>query len=332
MKTKRYVGLTMFDFLKGLAMIGVMIRHSIAWPVEGTIIWRILYSVMMPIFFMTSGFWLKKKKFRDGLKASVQYLLVPYLIVIGIIDGIGLVHRILIHNLSEWRELFLVPSILVKSGEYTRVGPMWFVFALFVAWCIFYLVIQIKNEKIQIILAVFTGIIGGCLMRYKLPFQISQGMLAFFILYAGYMCKKKKLLEIKIPPYIYALLIVGWGISIYYGTMDMSTYNVKNGIFTAVGSLCGVFIFIRFFLHLNMIESKITDAAKWLGRYSMWILCIHSIEAAVVPWKVLFKVVDQYSVMGCAVQFILRFLLVIAVCQMMIHIQKSYIKRRNKRI
>ena len=44
------LSLTMFDLLKGTAMIAVILLHSIDWDIQEQIGWKMLYSVLMPAF------------------------------------------------------------------------------------------------------------------------------------------------------------------------------------------------------------------------------------------------------------------------------------------
>ena len=197
MKTnKKFVGLAMFDFLKGAGILLVLIRHSIYGLNISTDspIWQLLYSFIMPVFFLTSGYWLKNLNFREGLKTSARQLLKPYLIVIACIDIVGLIHRSLQHNIEEWLNLFLRQSLLVMSGEYSRIGFMWFIFALFMSWVFFYALIQIKNEKLRTVISIMICCVGTLLLKYRLPFQLAQAMIAQLFVYAGYLIKKKKYL------------------------------------------------------------------------------------------------------------------------------------------
>ena len=184
---KKLINLTMFDLLKGVAMLLVMFGHSFGGENAELGEWfgKILYSVLMPSFFIVSGYWLKKKKIKVGVKTSVEYLLLPYCVVMILIDCVGLTYRLLQGEFQDWVTNFLIPSVFVLTSRPNRVGPMWFVFALFLAWCIFYIVIHIKNEKIQYGLAFFSAILGGVLLPLKLPFQIAQGLVAFFYVYCG---------------------------------------------------------------------------------------------------------------------------------------------------
>lgn len=332
---KRLISLTMFDLIKGLAMVLVVLRHSIAWDANSEIFWKIGYSLMMPLFFVTSGYWMKKKSISAGLKTSCQYLLKPYVITVVLMDLVALAHRALTHQMDEWLQIFLIPSVLVsqysRDGEITRIGPMWFIFALFLSWCLFYLVIQIKEEKVQIALAVLSGIAATVLLPMNLPFQIGQGCIGFFFLYAGYQIKKKKLLDKQLPVWGWAVLVILWAAAAWFGTMDLAFGDAKGGILTACGCICGVFIMIRIFLHVNLWENKLTDALKWVGRYTMWILCIHSFEKAVFPWKILFRFVDEYSIAGVIAQFVLRFIMIWIIVQIMIRMQKYMVDFGRKK-
>ena len=321
MKTQnKIVGLAMFDFLKGIGILLVLIRHSIYGLNISTDspVWQILYSFIMPVFFMTSGYWLKKMSFPEGLANSARQLLKPYLIVIACIDTVGLVHRFLQHNIDEWLSLFLRQSLLVMSGEYSRIGFMWFIFALFVSWVFFYGLIQIKDEKLRAVVSILICWAGTFLLQYQLPFQLAQGMIAQFFVYAGYLMKKKKFLEKQKPAAAVVVLTVVWIAGSLYTfrnhLCDLSMYEFGNGMPAVLCSLCGTILVIEAGIRINAIDNILIEKAGQLGRYTMWILCVHSFEATVVPWRYLFQIVPQNSLAGCLTQFILRCLFIFSIC------------------
>lgn len=314
---KKLINLTMFDLLKGVAMLGVLFIHSLYFA-DRTFgsLWyeRAAHTVLMPAFFMVSGYWLKKKQVGAGVKNSVDYLLKPLLMVLLIINVIGFVHRAVNGNIREWVDVFLLPSVLMLNKRGARLGPLWFILALFWAWCLYYLVVQIKEEKWQIAIAIVCAFLGGALMPLRLPFQIAPGLIAFFFVYCGYLMKKKKLLEKKIHPFIYVALLVCWGLVVYFGSMDFYSYDVKYGMGSVIGSMCGTFIMVKLFLYANLPEWRMLDGFRWIGRHSMWIMCIHAVEGAVFPWKVLFRFIEQGTLLGTVVQFVLRTCFIIVVC------------------
>ena len=330
---KKIINLTMFDLLKGVAMLGVLFIHSIY--LENRLfgsVWyeRIGHTLLMPSFFLMSGYWLKKKSIKEGVKNGTVYLLKPLLLVLVIMNFVGFVHRAIQGNLQEWVDVFLVPSVLMTNTSNSRLGPLWYILALFWAWCIFYVVVQVKDEKRQILIAVLSALIGGILMPFKIPFQIAQGLVAFFYVYVGYLIKKKKLLDKKLHFGVYIFLAAIWLLIVNVGSLDFYFYNVKYGIISVIGSLCGAFLLIKLFLYINLLEWKALDGIRWVGRYSMWFMCIHALEGAIFPWKFLFAYVEKGRWTGTLLQFVLRVLLILSVCIMLQKFQMYYKRRKLK--
>lgn len=309
---KRIVNLAMFDFMKGFGIIMVLFRHSIydSTLLSESILWTIIYTVIIPIFFATSGYWLKKRPFRDGLITSLKLFLKPYLIVIACIDLVGLVHRFLQNNMGEWVNLFLRQSVLVISGDYSRIAFMWFVFALMVSWILFYGLIQIKNEKYQIAVSFLICFIGTLILPYKFPFQIAQGLIAQLFLFAGYLMKKHRFLEKKLSFPVLAGLAAVWLVGGYFSCReplcDLSMYQFGNGIPAVICCLCGSILVIEAGIRINAIDNPLIEKVALLGRYTMWILCIHSFEATVVPWRYIYHLVPNSGIAGSLLKLCLR--------------------------
>lgn len=327
MKQKLRIHVTMFDFMKGLGMAAVLVVHSMPWDIENNLIGSWLMSFLMPMFFITSGFWMKKKKVKAGLADSVRYLLKPYGYTITAILAVSLLHRGAQGLWEEWVNVFLIPALLVSSGENTRIGAMWFVFALFLAWCAFYIGGMIKKEKLQAAFFVGMGVLGGMLLPMKLPFQIGQGSIAAFYLYCGYQLKKQRLLERKIPVPILLIMFACWVWEIVYGSMDLAFYDVRYGIFSIMGSLAGTFLIIRILLYFNKYDNWFMNMVRSVGRHTMWILCIHSVEAAVIPWKILFRFTGEDTWLRVLAQLILRALLIGVGCLALRRMQRFVTKK-----
>lgn len=321
----------MFDLLRGIAITLVLVKHSIHTDAESLMFWRFAYMVLMPVFFMISGYWLKEKTVLTGIKSGLQSFLKPYVISMIVINMVGFVHRLSEHKLDEWFSLFLTPSVLVYSGENSRIGAMWFVFALMGAWILFYFLIQIKNQWLLCTACLSIGTAGYFLLDLHLPFQIAQAMIAQVFVYSGYLLKKRKLLEKSLK--IWQLLLLG-GIWLITGLVfcrnnvcDLATYHFGDSPLVIPGCICGCFLIIYIGIRINAVENPVFDKLSQAGRYTMWILCIHSIEAAVVPWKYLFKIVPEYSLAGTLLQLLCRTLMIIGGCMLLK--TKNMLKIRN---
>ena len=132
MERKTNVNMVMFDFAKGLAMLAVVFVHSGAAATYDTYPIVLMRSVVVAMFFMASGFWLRKKKLKTGIRLAAQQLLTPYAITLAIILAVGFVHRLLTHDLQDFWNVFLLP--VLKRGAGPRTGALWFLVATFQTW------------------------------------------------------------------------------------------------------------------------------------------------------------------------------------------------------
>lgn len=330
MRLRPKMSLGMFDLLKGVIILYMIFRHTVAWVDQtDTLIEKLLFTMYIPTLFMVSGYWLKKRKLKDGLKNSFQSLMKPYLIVCAVILAVGAVHRALIHDMRDWVDSFLVPIILGTSGEGGRIGAMWFVLALFIGWCLFFLAVDRLGERGQLIAACAGALAGALLLPLRPPYQIGQGLIAFFYVYAGYFIKRKKLLERELSPWVWALLVAVWAAGACFSGQNLALYKIENGFLNIPGTLCGAFLMIRLFLRLNALEWRALEPIRWLGRYSLWILCVHAVEEEVFPWKILFWFVPRESVLGLGLHFVLRMALVVAMCHGMLWLRRRTAERKR---
>lgn len=323
MKHTIRVNMTMFDFIKGLGMILVILFHSIPAPYQDGFAGACAQSVLMPIFFIVSGFWLKDKAPRDGIAEGARYLLIPYGYTVSAILLIGLVHRGLQGAWREWVDVFLLPLLLGHSGMDTRMGALWFIVALYWAWCIFYLSGMIRRQGVRTAVILLIGVLGGILLPLEPPFQIGQGMVAAVFVYFGYLVKRKKLLQTSLPLPLTAVLLAVWLAGVRFGSMDLAFYDVRFGILSVLCSTCGAYLLIRWVLRVNDYENGLLDRIRTVGRYSMHILCIHSLEIAVFPWNAVFRFTGESGPLRIVVQFLLRAAIIAVIWLMIRWIKKK---------
>ena len=158
MEKRTNVNMVMFDFAKGLAMLAVVFIHSGAVAEHDTYPIVLIRSVVVAVFFMASGFWLRKRKPKTGIRLAAEQLLIPYAVTLSIILAVGFVHRLLTHDLQEYLELFLLP--VLKRGAGPRTGALWFLVATFQTWSMYYLLMRLKNARLRIALVILGAVIG----------------------------------------------------------------------------------------------------------------------------------------------------------------------------
>lgn len=140
------------DILKGIAIILVIIGHSVIWfPINlHDINWcnyffEFVSISHMPLFFLVSGFCFsyKNKTYKEHIKSKVFRILIPY-IVFSVLD---LFPRILLQkfvnrptNLEDG-----IRKVFLNGGEY------WFLYVIFIIFVIYPIIYKFlisKNKKI----------------------------------------------------------------------------------------------------------------------------------------------------------------------------------------
>ncbi len=305
MEKKSNVNMVMFDFAKGLAMLAVVFIHSGAVANHDTYPIRLIRSAVIAVFFMASGFWLRKRKLKTGVRLAAQQLLVPYAISLCIILAIGFLHRLLTHNLQNYLDLFLLP--VLKRGAGPRTGALWFLLATFWTWCMYYLLMRLKDARLRLALVVLGAVVGmGLLPLHDYTYIIPQSLLMLPYIYGGYLIREKGLFDKRVPAWLLALMSVPALALAGFGTIDVIMDVADFGIVNIAAQLLFGYALIYVTLLINAKEWKWTEWIMEIGRHSLWVLCIHSIEMSVFPWDILWRFADPDSFIGVLLHFILR--------------------------
>ena len=305
MEKKSNVNMVMFDFAKGLAMLAVVFIHSGAVANHDTYLIRLIRSAVIAVFFMASGFWLRKRKMKTGIRLAAQQLLVPYAVSLCIILAVGFLHRLLTGNLQNYLDLFLLP--VLKRGAGPRTGALWFLLATFWTWCMYYLLMRLKDARLRLLLVVLGAVAGmGLLPLHDYTYILPQSLLMLPYIYGGYLIREKGWFDKKAPAWLLVLMSLPALVLACFGTIDVIMDVADFGIFNIAAQLLFGYVLIYITLLINAREWKWTEWIMEIGQYSLWVLCIHSIEMSVFPWDILWRFADPDSIIGVLLHFILR--------------------------
>lgn len=180
------------------------------------------------------------------------------------------------------------------------IGPLWFLLAMF--WCrLSYSFIDFVSTNnyikgiISCLLSVFAVILSS--MIY-LPTDILQGLNALPYFFMGVFFRKSDFLESNIAPKeLYSLLLfcfVVLFLSVYLGSLEMSINKYSCYPINLLGSFCAFFIIYRFSSAIK--NTRIADQLKILGTISILILSIHTIDANLKLYNVLFASFRQSNI------------------------------------
>lgn len=305
MERKSNVNMVMFDFIKGLAMLAVVFIHSGAVADRDTYLIVLIRSVVVAVFFMASGFWLRRRKLRTGFRMAAQQLLNPYAITLGIILAVGFVHRLLSRDLQDFLDLFLLP--VLKRGAGPRTGALWFLVATFWTWCMYYLLMRLKDVRLRGALVVLGAVIGmGLLPLHDYTYLLPQSLLMLPYIYGGNRIREKGLFDKEVPAWLLVLLSLPALVLAAFGKIDVIMDVADFGILNIAAQLLFGYALIYITLLINAKQWKWTEGIMEIGRHSLWVLCIHSIEMSVFPWSVLWRFAAPDSVPGILLHFVLR--------------------------
>ena len=314
MKKSNYVirnTLGMFDFLKGSVMLIVMLYHiaglfdfmqgydsydSLFSTINPLllIVYVFIYALgeaAMPIMFILSGYGFRKTTFKKCFKTQCKTLLIPYVVSMILVAVVNFVAFYI--NSGNFRGTLAGTFTLFKNMlfGYASSSPNWFLLALIIGNLIFNQLLNMLEGKKLLAAVVGVACIGWLLSLGKeLPLSVSQALIATMYIGAGYFAKKRKVFVTQYSVSKRRLIIIG---AILYTVafkalgddLNMAFCVYTYGPITLVGNLIISMGFIYMFLLLNRYNAFLISQIRRIGRYSLYVLCIHTIE---------FKAVGQF--------------------------------------
>lgn len=109
---------TVFDSMKGLAILCMIIAHSPRDP----FIWKFIHTWHMPLFFIISGFFFHPKTIRDYLQKNARQLLLPYIVVGTTLVALSYIKQQLTGGKIDGRTLTILGFITGSGTQQTQFG------------------------------------------------------------------------------------------------------------------------------------------------------------------------------------------------------------------
>lgn len=292
--TKR---ISYFDIAKGIGMICVILGHMGIVKIN-----TIVFSFHMPLFFLISGYFAKRKNSMPFILKQAKNLLVPY-----VFTGLCVVAFALFNNLRHGSYSRVLPdisswiyAILYGSGnDYSTpfyiksIGAIWFLLALFFASIIYNYIIEKKYCWLYVCLIFILGYITSKFVY--LPWSIQSAMVALVFIHIGFIISKKEF--IKFDSFLAFFLSAGiWWICVL---LDKGRFYMVRNYFTNIpidilGGVMGSYIVIFISKQLDKIKI-VSKGLQTFGKYSLIVLCFHLIELNTFPWQGILNVLKVYN-------------------------------------
>ena len=335
--------LGMFDLLKGVGMLTIVFAHTgelypmgDASHINPLTFFMFAYrESLMAAFYIASGYGFRKRSIGKCIDQQFKTLLKPY-IYTGIATTVFhfIIHYSLfgsLHNATYETYKVLggfalgLPHTATYFGQqFFSCGPMWYLVALMLAWVLLDVLLEIFPERYITPAVVGVTLLGwGVTLVWEAPFCIAQGMVSLPYLYIGYLAKKRRLFETPLSGRARAGLIVS-ALGVVAGVLlTQSTDCVSLGEWTMgplsilLDGAVGYGIIRLFLKWQRRVDGPISHAIEWVGRRSLFIFCIHTVELTAIPWYLMAAKYADHPVQGMLLQFVFSLVSIFAVTELL---------------
>ena len=207
--------------------------------------------------------------------------------------------------------------------EFFSCGPMWYLLALMVGWVLLDVILNIFPERYVPWAVAGCVLLGwGASLVWELPFCLIQGAVVVPYLYIGFLAKKKHLLDEPLPPKVFAGLLAATAL-IAVGALATRTTDCISLAEWSLGPLsifldgAAGLLFIRLFMRLSRGHGPIVHFLEAVGRRSLNIFCVHTVEIIAIPWYLMVAKFSAQPVLGMWLQYAISLGSIWLVCELL---------------
>ena len=351
-KPRTVSSLGMFDLLKGIGMLAIVFAHTAElYPLGTNDVTPFAFALfayreaLMAAFFIASGYGFRKRSIRKCIEQQLKTLFKPYLYTA---LATTVLHAFIHHAAFGSWDAAISESAKVLGGfllglphtatyfgqQFFSCGPMWYLVALMLAWVLLDVLLEIFPERYITPAVVGVTLLGwGVTLVWEAPFCIAQGMVSLPYLYIGYLAKKRRLFETPLSGRAKAGLIasalgVVAGVLLTQSTDCISMGEWTMGPLSILLDAATGFLFIRLFMRLNRFTGPIAQGLQAIGRNSLNIFCIHTVELIAIPWYLFAAHFTDHPLRGMLLQNVIAFTSIGLVCALL-NLRRSWIVKAS---
>ena len=284
------------DVARGIAMICIFLGHIRIKAIN-----PFVYSFNVPVFLLISGYFISRK---TSVKAFAlrrfRAIMVPYFVTCTVIvllaALLGLRTGTALSEIKKW----VLASVYGSGTTYQKpfaiqmIGPIWFLPATCIAAILFRCVLELP-EKLRA-LAVGVLFAAGYLSSTRLfwfPMSIQAGFCAVLFLYIGWLFRENEEYilgiskETKIAAVLTGLLLWSFFVADFPGFYVVRNFYGDSPA-DVLCSVCGCGLVILFSWYIDKKTRIISRLLRFVGHYSLLVLCVHAVEQNLVKWNQIF--------------------------------------------
>lgn len=343
-KPRAASSLGMFDLLKGVGMLLIIFAHtSELYPVGDistiTPVTFFLFAYresLMAAFYIASGYGFRKRSIGKCISQQFKTLFKPYAYT-GLATTIA---HFVIHykTFGNWNNavyetykvlggfvLGLPHTATYFGQEFFSCGPMWYLLALMIGWILLDIILNIFPESYIKWAVLGTMLLGwGISLVWEAPFCIAQGMVTVPYLYIGFLAKKKRLFEKKFRPLaILGLLAAALGVALgvlLTGKTDCVSLGewTMGPVSILLDGIVGLGFIVLFMKVQRLLDNPVTHLIEAVGRRSLYIFCIHTVELTAVPWYLMVQKYAAAPIKGLWLQYAVSLGSIFLLCEILL--------------
>ena len=343
-KPRTASSLGMFDLLKGVGMLLIVFAHtSELYPVGDistiTPVTFFLFAYresLMAAFYIASGYGFRKRSIGKCISQQFKTLFKPYAYT-GLATTIA---HFVIHykTFGNWNNavyetykvlggfvLGLPHTATYFGQEFFSCGPMWYLLALMIGWILLDIILNIFPESYIKWAVLGTMLLGwGISLVWEAPFCIAQGMVTVPYLYIGFLAKKKRLFEKKFRPLaILGLLAAALGVALgvlLTGKTDCVSLGewTMGPVSILLDGIVGLGFIVLFMKVQRLLDNPVTHLIEAVGRRSLYIFCIHTVELTAVPWYLMVQKYAAVPTKGLWLQYAVSLGSIFLLCEILL--------------
>lgn len=343
-KPRTASSLGMFDLLKGVGMLLIVFAHtSELYPVGDistiTPVTFFLFAYresLMAAFYIASGYGFRKRSIGKCINQQFKTLFKPYAYT-GLATTIA---HFVIHykTFGNWNNavyetykvlggfvLGLPHTVTYFGQEFFSCGPMWYLLALMIGWILLDIILNIFPESYIKWAVLGTMLLGwGISLVWEAPFCIAQGMVTVPYLYIGFLAKKKRLFEKKFRPLaILGLLAAALGVALgvlLTGKTDCVSLGewTMGPVSILLDGIVGLGFIVLFMKVQRLLDNPVTHLIEAVGRRSLYIFCIHTVELTAVPWYLMVQKYAAAPIKGLWLQYAVSLGSIFLLCEILL--------------
>lgn len=356
MTKKNYPG--MFDLFKGYAMISILFVHTHGavpvdimmgdnptLPVQVFFVFEWFLSLaygLMPLFFMISGYGFSTTSMKKCIKKQTRVLLRPYLLTTLFVTILNFFARCI--AAASFRQAVIgagqiclsylfgtAERVMFHGIQFSCIGSVWYLLTLYFSWIILNainLYIRERFRPLVILILATAGYLWG--NQGVMPFCLPQSLIGVGYMYIGQQMKENDWLFKKLPTPVWCAIILSAGTTFFFGQIEMAYRVWKLGLVDIIGGGCLGFLLAKGTLFLNKYDNRIWTVLRSIGMYSLWIMCVHSVESVGLLWRQYASRFFDHPFVAFFVVFILRLCIVYGLYRVVKVCNRFLIKRKRR--